>query len=66
MDTGPGIPELIAAFANARNGVGLTNIRERLGVLYGDEQNLRLENLEPTGLGVTICIPFERSSQEDT
>jgi LytS/YehU family sensor histidine kinase len=56
-DTGPGL-------GNGDNGkkscgVGLKNTRERLQQLYGDEQAFTLAPNEPTGLTVTINIPFE-------
>jgi two-component system LytT family sensor kinase len=58
-DNGPGIPGLDQQRAGSGKGVGLTNIRERLQVLYGEQQKFRIENAEPNGLKVTICIPFE-------
>ena len=64
-DTGPGVTGPGTEKPGSTTGVGLANTRERLGVLYGGDQELRLENLQPSGLAVTICIPFERSSQED-
>jgi signal transduction histidine kinase len=65
-DTGPGVAGPGMAQPGSTTGVGLANTRERLGVLYGGDQELRLENVQPSGLTVKICIPFERSSQEDT
>jgi LytS/YehU family sensor histidine kinase len=65
-DTGPGVAGTGTLQPGGKTGVGLANTRERLGVLYGGDHILRLENLEPSGLKVTICIPFERSSQENT
>jgi two-component system LytT family sensor kinase len=43
-------------------GVGLANIRDRLGQAYGEEH--RFETLEPPegGFAVVIEIPFERRS----
>jgi signal transduction histidine kinase len=56
-DTGPGL-------GNGDNGqkscgVGLKNTRERLLQLYGDAQAFTLAPNEPTGLTITINIPFE-------
>jgi sensor histidine kinase YesM len=62
-DNGPGIPDLDPGHTRKGKGVGLANIRERLQVLYGDRQQFRIENLNPNGLKVTICIPFERNIQ---
>ena len=56
-DTGPGL-------GNGDNGqkscgVGLKNTRERLQQLYGDRQAFTLGANEPSGLTITINIPFE-------
>lgn len=56
-DTGPG-------FGNGNgtqksSGVGLKNTRERLQHLYGDRQAFTLAPNEPTGVTVTINIPYE-------
>ncbi len=58
-DTGPGL-------GNGKNdqkssGVGLKNTRERLQHLYGDEQAFTLAPNEPSGLTVTINLPFDDS-----
>jgi len=62
-DTGPGAPHLEGATEIGRNGVGLANTRERLLVLYGDSQEFIIRNLEPHGLAVKICVPFESGNQ---
>ncbi|MFV2056551.1 MAG: sensor histidine kinase [Thiohalomonadales bacterium] len=41
------------------DGVGLTNVQQRLKALYGNEASLDLQNTQPTGLRVTIAIPHE-------
>jgi two-component system LytT family sensor kinase len=56
-DTGPGL-------GNGNNnqissGVGLRNTRERLQQLYGDNQAFTLAPTEPSGLTVTINMPYE-------
>ena len=56
-DTGPGL-------GNGNNGqkstgVGLKNTRERLQQLYGERQAFTLAPNEPSGLVITINIPFE-------
>jgi LytS/YehU family sensor histidine kinase len=56
-DNGPGL-------GNGNNnqkssGVGLKNTRERLQQLYGDGQAFTLAPNEPTGLRITINIPYE-------
>jgi LytS/YehU family sensor histidine kinase len=42
--------------------VGLANIRERLRVLYGAAQEVRVQNLAPQGLEVQLTLPFEPAS----
>jgi signal transduction histidine kinase len=56
-DTGPG-------FGNGNgnqksSGVGLKNTRERLQQLYGDDQAFTLAPNEPSGVTITINIPYE-------
>lgn len=41
-----------------RRGVGLANTRTRLEQLYGNQQELRLQNLEPTGVCAELSIPL--------
>jgi LytS/YehU family sensor histidine kinase len=41
-----------------RHGVGLANTRTRLEQLYGNQQELRLQNLEPTGVCAQLSIPL--------
>jgi len=50
-DTGKGFGDSLGS------GVGLTNIRERLGALYGDKGRLTLEAAEPHGVVATIEVP---------
>ena len=56
-DTGPGLGN--GNNGQKSSGVGLKNTRERLQQLYGDEQAFTLAPNEPSGLTVTINIPFE-------
>lgn len=53
-DDGPGLPDPVPT----RKGVGLTNTRERLENLYGDDQQLTMRNDEHGGLRVEIMLPF--------
>lgn len=59
-DTGPGLGN--GSAENKSCGVGLANTRERLQQLYGDQQAFTLAPNEPTGLIVTINIPFEKAN----
>jgi hypothetical protein len=45
-------------------GIGLSNTRARLEQLYGQEQSLRLFNLQPRGVAVLLSIPARRSPSE--
>ncbi|MDJ0710185.1 MAG: histidine kinase [Woeseiaceae bacterium] len=56
-DTGPGLGN--GDNGQKSSGVGLKNTRERLQQLYGDQQAFTLAPNEPSGLTVTINIPFE-------
>ncbi len=58
-DDGEGI-ELEEGQIVGSNGVGLTNTRERLQELYGDNHTCTFSNLEPHGLKVSISIPYEK------
>jgi LytS/YehU family sensor histidine kinase len=51
LDTGPGLR------SDSPDGVGLTNVRERLAALYGDAGRLVLEQNTPTGVRARIVVP---------
>jgi Histidine kinase/Histidine kinase-, DNA gyrase B-, and HSP90-like ATPase len=55
-DTGRGLTD---APVQAGGGVGLSNIRERLIAIYGDQGKLTLESNEPKGVIATIEMPAE-------
>ena len=40
------------------NGMGLTNIRDRLAMLYGDKAELLMEENPDGGAKATICLPM--------
>src|SRR6266702_4209110 len=54
-DTGVGF----ARAATAGTGTGLSNIRERLKLIYGDAAELRITPNAPTGTRVTIVVPYK-------
>jgi len=56
-DTGPGLGN--GNNGQKSSGVGLKNTRERLQQLYGETQAFTLAPNDPTGLTITINIPFE-------
>jgi len=55
-DDGPGLTKEEHAFP--REGIGLSNTRQRLRQLYGDEQSLTLEAPAEGGLRVGLVIPY--------
>jgi two-component system LytT family sensor kinase len=56
-DTGPGLGN--GQSEHKSSGVGLKNTRERLLQLYGDAQAFTLAPNEPSGLTITINLPYE-------
>ncbi|NND71576.1 MAG: sensor histidine kinase [Rhodothermales bacterium] len=54
-DNGPGLDE---EKASRRQGVGLSNIRERLQNLYGNDFSFELGNLPEGGFQASIRIPY--------
>jgi len=56
-DTGPGLGN--GNIGQKSSGVGLKNTRERLQQLYGEKQAFTLAPNEPSGLVITVNIPFE-------
>ncbi len=53
IDDGPGPAE-----GERREGIGLSNTRERLEQLYGSAQSIDLESPPEGGFRVTITIPY--------
>ena len=45
-------------------GIGLTNVRERLSVLYGDRQQLRAMNVPGGGYRVEMSLPFTPGARQ--
>ena len=58
-DDGPGIADPSNPESTDGGGVGLTNTRDRLREVYGQDHSFKLENLPPHGLKVCIRIPCE-------
>lgn len=54
-DDGPGLDK---SKNSRQDGVGLTNIRQRLEILYGDDNDFSLCKAESGGLLASITIPF--------
>ena len=54
-DTGVGF----AKAPTAGTGTGLTNIRERLKLIYGEAAELKIDDNTPSGTRVTIVVPYK-------
>ena len=62
-DNGPGSLHYRPERADGQ-GVGLANTRERLRVLYGEQQHFEIVRLEPQGTEVRLQFPFETAPEE--
>lgn len=61
-DNGFGLPP--QEVAQAREGIGLKNVRSRLAALYGNEHTFELRNAEGGGVEAYISIPCRTISQQ--
>lgn len=57
-DNGPGLDDP----GRGTQGIGLSNIRQRLRYLYGSGASLRLHNLEGGGCCVALDLPFQQGT----
>ncbi len=64
-DDGPGSLDYLPAKGGG-HGVGLTNTRERLRVLYGEQHRFVIRNLHPQGTEVRLQFPFEHPVAEES
>ena len=74
-DTGPGLQNaelrpsypgvVTGASDQTSTGVGLSNIRDRLGQAYGDEHRFEIRNPPEGGFTVIIEIPYEPAKVEE-
>ena len=60
QDDGPGLP--VGVELGAGRGVGFRNTRERLAVLYGEQQQIAVRFSRP-GLRLEITLPLELATQ---
>ncbi len=65
-DTGPGVTDINHLVSQSGSGVGIANTKERLAQIYGEDHEFRLENLEPSGLGIYIQVPKEKADPNGT
>lgn len=49
--------------AHVREGVGLSNTRQRLAALYGDTQALSLRDQDATGVLATVTLPYREERE---
>jgi two-component system LytT family sensor kinase len=62
-DNGPGIPEpMLDDGLAVLKGVGLTNVRNRLREMYGDNQRFSFSNQETAGCRATVVLPYETNA----
>jgi LytS/YehU family sensor histidine kinase len=57
-DSGRGLAASAAA-DTAGDGVGLSNVRERLAALFGPRARFAIEEVQPRGTRAIIAIPYE-------
>ena len=53
----------LAKAATAGTGIGLSNIRERLALLYGNKASLSITETAGGGTTVTITVPYVAREQ---
>ena len=63
-DTGLGFASSLQKAATAGTGIGLSNIRERLQLLYGHRAALTVAENPGGGTAVTITVPYKSTSAE--
>ncbi len=63
-DDGPGL-DLKYGRMPKGGGVGVSNCRERLRELYGNQQSFRLSTTDPHGLTISILLPVTRATKKD-
>jgi two-component system, LytTR family, sensor kinase len=63
-DDGPGSADYIPK-SGGGHGVGLANTRERLLVLYGEQQSFTIRTCAPHGTLVTLRLPLELADVSD-
>lgn len=69
-DDGVGIsddimPKVLRPGFGSGNGVGLSNVHERLRSLFGEDYGLRIESEEGKGTGVYVRVPLHEDTHEE-
>jgi two-component system, LytTR family, sensor kinase len=57
---------LVAATSTTGRGIGLANVRDRLAIMYGDDDRLRLANNDAGGTVAELIIPVRRRGEVET
>lgn len=61
-DNGPGMADSTTMGSQqGASGVGLSNIRNRLHEMYGEQQGFMFEDISPSGCKATVVIPYHRN-----
>ena len=55
---GPRLENLAAGQAQRPEGIGLSNLRRRLTLLYGGDFNLSLNNHDAAGVQASVSLPY--------
>jgi hypothetical protein len=56
---------LVAAASTAGRGIGLANVRDRLAIMYGDDDRLRLLDSDASGTIAELTIPVRRRDDQE-
>lgn len=62
-DDGKGCADVARALSHG--GIGLRNVQERLGLLYGDAGTMQVTSATGKGFQVTMSIPFSAENEPD-
>ena len=54
-------PGLDGSGGAVKDGIGLSNLRRRLNLLYGHDCDLRLENSGISGVQVSVALPYREA-----
>ncbi len=53
------VPACLRAGRRSNSGIGISNVRTRLQSLYGDAFELSMKNQDPSGVEVSVSVPFK-------
>src|SRR5262249_5752812 len=58
-------PSLPSNWEQTNSGIGMANMRTRLRSLYGDAFELSMQNQSPSGVAVTVSVPWMESQSRE-